>query len=511
MFRKNRALLFFSSFSFLAILTISGCGGGVQTAPPNPSGFTNASLTGTYVFSISGNNGGGFFAITGSLTANGSGAITGGMEDINSPGTGLVAQNVAITGSYNVRTDGRGVATITSASPAVTFGLDFVILNSQKVLVIRFDQNGTASGTLDLQNASAANLTALAGSFAFNVAGVDSNNPSTQGSESSAGLVTFDSGGNISSGLLDDNDAGTVNGGAGGATPATITATSTAISSPVNGRGTATITTSGSLAVTRHFAYYVIDANHLKLIESDTFPILAGDAFRQSSAAVSGSFAFTLAGATASGHQIFVGGGILNTDGAGNILNTSVEDLDNGGAVTASGGASVTGTYAVSGGRGTMQLVGPITLNLVFYPSSGGLQLLDVDAGAIEASGAAVAQSGAPFSNGSLNSGFGLNFSGVVAPGTISETEIDAISQFNATGSGTLSGALDFNNFGALNSSLALNGSYSVASNGRGTASLKTSQGTINLIFYMASNSQIVFVELDEGIGQISVGTFAAQ
>ena len=510
MFRAKRAFLLLI-FSFLVILIISGCGGGVHTAPPNPSGFTNASLNGTYVFAITGNNGGGFFAITGSFTANGSGGITGGTEDINSPGTGVVAQNVGITGSYNVRTDGRAVATITSVSPAVSFGLDFVLLSSQKALVIRFDQNGTASGTVDLANSAAANLTALAGSFSLNVAGVDSNNPNTQGSEAAAGLVTFDSSGNISSGVFDDNDAGTVNGGAGSATPASITPASAAISSPVNGRGTATLTTSGSLAVTRHFVYYVVDPNHLKLIETDSFPILAGDAFRQSSTAVAGSFAFTLAGATANGHQVFLSGGVLNTDGAGNILNTSVEDLDNGGSITAAGGAPVSGTYSVSGGRGTMQLVGPITLNLVFYPSTGGLQLLDVDAGSIEASGAALQQSGAPFSNASINNGYGLNFSGVVGPGTINESEVDAIAQFNATGSGTLSGALDVNNFGALNSSLALSGSYTVSSNGRGTTALRTSQGNINLIFYMASNSQIVFVELDEGIGQISVGTLAAQ
>jgi hypothetical protein len=513
MFIKNRALLLFTStFAFLIILTTIGCGGGVQTSRPNPSGFTNASLNGTYVFSISGNNGG-FFAITGSFTANGSGAITGGTEDINDPTGGGTATNVSLNGSYAVRSDGRTTATITSTSlnPAFKFVLDFVLLSTQKGLAIQFDQNGTASGTIDLQNSSAANLTTLAGSFAFNVAGVNSNNPNTQGSESSAGLVTFDSSGNITSGLLDDNNAGTVNGGAGGGTPASITTASAAISSPVNGRGTATITTSGSLVGTRNFVYYVIDSNHLKLIETDSFPILAGDAFRQSSTAVAGSFAFTLAGATATGHQIFVGGGILNTDGAGNILNSSVEDLDNGGTLTAAGGAGVSGTYSVSGGRGTMQLVGPITLNLVFYPSTGGLQLLDVDAGAIEASGAALQQSGAPFSNSSINNGFGLNFSGVVAPGTVNESEVDAIAQFNSTGSGSLSGALDVNNFGALNSSLALGGSYSVGSNGRGTAALRSSQGNINLIFYIASNSQILFVELDEGIGQISVGTFAAQ
>src|SRR5262249_48391516 len=163
-------------------------------------------------------------------------------------------------------------------------------------------------------------------------------------------------------------------------------------------------------------------------------------------------------------------------------LNTSIEDIDNGGALTASGGAGVTGTYSVTGGRGIMQLNGPLTLNLVFYPSAGGLQLLDVDVNAIAASGAALPQTGAPFSNSSISNGFGLNFTGVIAPATLSATEIDAVAQFNANGSGTLNGALDVNNFGSISSNLALSGSYSVNSSGPGAAQLRRSQSPANLI-----------------------------
>ncbi|HLW55329.1 MAG TPA: hypothetical protein VKW06_21045 [Candidatus Angelobacter sp.] len=475
----------------------------MNTTPPNPSGFTNASLNGTYAFAFTGNNGGGFFTVAGSFTANGAGAITGGTEDINSPGTGLIAPAVSITGSYNVRSDGRTVATInsTSLNPGVSFGLDLVILNPQKALVMRFDQNGSASGTIDLQTSSAFSFSSVAGAYAFNVAGVDGSG----NSDGSVGLLNADNAGNITSGTLDNNDNFTVT------TNQPLTPTTYTAPAAGTGRGTATITT--STLGTRNFAYYVVDANHLKLIETDNAgPFLSGDAFRQTSTAVSGSFVFTMAGATINGHGVFLAGGVLNTDGAGNVQSTSIEDIDNGGGLTAAGGVSVSGTYAVSGGRGTMQLNnGATTLNLVFYPSSGGLQMLDVDAGAIAAGGAALQQSGAPFSNGSINNGYGLNFTGILGPNSLSPTEIDAISQFNATGSGSLSGALDVNSFGALTSNLALNGSYSVSANGRGTASLRTSQGTINLIFYMAGSSQVLFVEMDEGFGQLSVGGFAAQ
>ena len=64
------------------------------------------------------------------------------------------------------------------------------------------------------------------------------------------------------------------------------------------GRGTATLNTSrGALT----FAYYVVDANHLKMVGTNNLPALGGEAFRQtgpfSNASVSGPFAFTVAGA----------------------------------------------------------------------------------------------------------------------------------------------------------------------------------------------------------------------
>jgi hypothetical protein len=501
---KTNRLLPVVGLSLIAVAFLVGCGGGISTAGPAHAGFTAASLNGTYAFAISGQNGGGFFTVAGSFQANGNGTITGGIEDINSPGTIGVVQNVAITGTYAVRSDGRTTATLTtSTNPAITFGFAFVLLNNQHGLMIRFDNNGTASGSVDMQNSGAFTQASLAGTFAFTVSGV--NSTVNQGSQASAGLLTIDASGNIVSGILDDNNAGAVS------TNLTIAPAAGGVSSPAAGTGRGTVTfVSPVSAATVHFAYYVVDATHLKLIQIDSAPILAGDAFTQSTTPVSGNFAFTMAGATAAGHGVFSSGGILNTDGAGNVQSTSVVDLDDGGAITPAGGASVSGTYSVSGGRGTMTLSGPEALSLVFYPSSGGLLLLDVN-NSIVATGAALQQTGGPFTNASINNGFGLNFTGVVNAGTVNATQIDSIAQFTANGNGGLNGAMDINSFGALFNSLSLNGNYTVSSNGRGTAALRTSSGTFNLIFYMASNSRVLFVELDETFGQISVGAFAAQ
>ncbi len=482
-----------------------GCGGGPQTRPPAQSGFTNASLNGAYAFAISGTNNitGTAFTVAGSFQANGNGSITGGTEDINSPGTTVgVAQNVPITGSYAVRSDGRTTAVITSTSPAVTINLDFVLLNTSSGLAIRFQNTATASGSIDAQNSSAFNLAALAGTVAFNIAGVDNaGNP-----EAAVGQVTIDSSGNITGGILDDNDNFTPH------ESVAVASTTMAVSSPTNGRGTMVIDTGAAFLGAFHFVYYVVDANHLKLIEVDSGFPLSGDAFRQTSTTISGSFAFTLAGTTFNGvvHNVFVAGGILNTDGgnpAGTILNTSVEDADNGVTLASATPSTVSGTYSVAGGRGTMQINGGLqTLNLVFYPSTGGLLMLDVDNNLV-VSGTALAQSGAPFSNSSLNGSFGLNLTGVdLAAGT----EVDGIAQFTTTGTGSLSGAFDFNDGGNLFNSLALNGNYAVNSNGRALATLRPSTlGTFNVFFYMASDSRVLFIESD--VNQVSVGVFVLQ
>ena len=154
-------------------------------------------------------------------------------------------------------------------------------------------------------------------------------------------------------------------------------------------------------------------------------------------------------------------------------------------------------------GRGTATITGVGTQHFVFYPSSGGLQLLGIDTTNVNA-GVALQQSGGPFSNASVSGNYTLNFTGNNSSG-----EVDAIAQFNASGSGTLTGALDLNNAGVTSGNLALTGTYTVASSGRGTATLNSSAGPVNIVFYLASGSRAVFIESD-GF-QVSVGTFIKQ
>src|SRR5215472_15248522 len=101
-------------FAALCLTILAGCGGVNQLAGPPQGNFSNSSMSGTYAFAFSGTNTntGGFFTMAGSFTANGSGSITSGVIDINSPSTVGVKSNLSLTGTYVVHADGRGTATL---------------------------------------------------------------------------------------------------------------------------------------------------------------------------------------------------------------------------------------------------------------------------------------------------------------------------------------------------------------------------------------------------------------
>jgi hypothetical protein len=481
-------LLVLSSFT----LILAGCGGSNQLAPPPVGSFSNSNFSGTYAFIVSGTNTGGFFTIAGSLQADGNGHITAGTLDINSPGTVGVLTNLAVSGTFIVHADGRGTATL-NPTGSNTFTLDFILLNTQHAFVVRFDTVATGSGSMDLQNSAAFNLASLAGNLAFNVSGVDS----VQNPESTAGVFTVTSAGSITAGVQDTADNGVIANGGGTGDPVV----SGSMSSPAGGNGRGTLTISSGATSTRNFAYYVISSSQIRMIETDSSPVLSGDAFNQTSTSITGNFAFTASGA--SGTVPFAVGGILDTN-AGNLVSGSVEDANAGGTITT--GLALTGAFSsVANGRSTLSM-NSATINYAVYPSSGGLQMLRIDPG-FTASGTAFQQTG-PFSTAAINGRFGGSFTGVDLNFGI---EFDALMQITADGNGRITGAMDLNNSGTVTTGLALTGSYSFDSSGRSSAAA----GALNnparnqaVVFYAVSSSRILFVEIDSSV---AVGALAQQ
>jgi hypothetical protein len=462
----------------ITLLLLVGCGGGNSLSFPTPQGgFTNANLNGAYAFSYTGTDANGFLSVAGSFQADGAGHVTSGTEDINSGAA--VRTNAAVSGTYTVRADGRGSAALNSAAGNST--LDFVLVAGGHALVTRFDTAATGSGTIDQQTPSAFTNAALAGSFAFSLSGIDTGGVPL----AVAGNFTADASGNLTAGLDDSNDNGIVvtNDPMTGSIPVTA-----------SGRGTATLNTvRGAL----NFAYYVVDANHLKVVGTNTLPALGGEAFRQTgpftNASVSGPFAFTIAGADLLNGSPFAAGGVLTSNGAGTI-SAGVEDFNDAGLITAA--ATFTGSYTMApSGRGTLTLsTSAGTFNFVMYPSSGGVVVLETDARFLT-SGTALQQQATAFTGGSLQGTYGLNFTGAST-----SAELDSIAEFTSDGVSKLTGIIDVNNSGGITFGQPLNGSFTVAANGRTTMTLQTPLGTQNLAVYLVNGNRALFVELDAGL-----------
>ncbi len=472
--------------SLSVLVALAGCGGsGNSTGNGTITGTTttNSQLNGSYTFSTSGiDNGGNFFAIVGTFTANGSGGVTGGSLDYSDPGS-QVLQNFPINGgSYAVGSDGRGTVTLTAGSLG-KIGFDFVLSSTSHGLIIRFDSGGTGSGTMDLQSSS----TSLnSNSYAFLFSGIDGNGfPIGQ-----AGAFTVDGSGNIT-GVQDVNDLPNVVGGQ----PLTGTITAGSGSTP----GTATV--NGPFATAQTFDIFTVDQTHAKFIETDGGEFLAGDIFTQQNASLpSGTAVFTIGGADINTNPLAAGALLtFNSDG---VTVSGSEDSNDAGTLLSQ--ISFSGTYsALSGGRSVLAVSGfnPAS-QFVIYPSSGGLLMLEMDATGIT-SGTALAQSATSFST---SGGYGFNLS---AFNLSSGVEVDSIAAFTASSS-SLSGTIDENDGGSTHAGEALTGTVTAPSAGRGTMTLQDSNsGTSNYDYYVASASSVLVLETDSG--QVGTGSFLGQ
>ncbi|HET7872647.1 MAG TPA: hypothetical protein VFL42_09060 [Terriglobales bacterium] len=469
---------FLSLSALIVISAVAGCGGSSNPTPQG--GFTNASVNGAYAFSISGADAAGFLAVAGSVQSDGAGHITAGTMDINRLGSNGQAQpvtNVAVTGTYSVRADGRGVMTLTSASG--NFGLTFVIISAQHLAITVFQGSAVGGGAMDIQTASAFSTAALAGTSAFSVFGADTaGNPLA-----TVGSITTSAAGAITTGVEDFSDAGNIIQNVA-ITGGTIGAVAN------NGRTTISVSTASG---TSNFAGYVVDANRIKLVQIDPAGTqLTGEASRQTAtlnnATLSGPFAFT-----ASGTDItfgpFAAGGVLTSNGAGAIT-SGTEDINDAFAVAVNVPILSTSTYSIAGPRGTLTLQtgqGPFTFAI--YPTTNGVLALELDPGLV-VSGTALQQTGS-FSNTTISGNYGLTFTAAT------NVEVDATASLKSDGAGHLTGIVDINNGGTLSTGTTLTGNYSVGGDGRGPFNVSTGLGAQTMAVYCVNGNRALFIEVD--------------
>ncbi len=273
------------SFAFgLVILTFCvACGSGSKSPIFVPKGnFSNASLSGQYVYQISGfdfrNNGNGLpYREAGVFVADGNGNITGGADDFSEGSAGV--SSTSASGVYSINNDGTGQVILNGLT------LDITLVSSSKLYLIEDDFSLDAGGTADKQDTSAT-AAPPSGTFAFRMHVENASVPSA-----SVGALTITTGS-----VIGKEDLLALGGTLSSPT------LSGAFNAPVSfGRGTATLN-DGSTSL--QFFYYVVGSGKFLLLSKDAGVIGTAQAEAQSGApfatsSLSGSYAFGSKGDTA--------------------------------------------------------------------------------------------------------------------------------------------------------------------------------------------------------------------
>jgi len=417
-------------------------------------GYSNASLNGAYVFNMSGLSAGVPWAAIGEFTANGTGQLGKGLEDVNNGSS--VSSKTAFSGTYTISPNGLGTAVLG------TVNIQFVLVTGGQANLIRTDNNTVVDGGLFPQSQTAGSVTSLNGPYVFSFAGENTSNQSI----AVLGRIIASTGGAFTTGTEDVNGPG----------PLLNASVSGSYTFDGNNHGTATLTDGNG---THTYSFYVESASDLEFLSSAPSQPLSGSISSQqpvtfSNASLNGGYVFFVGGN--SPNSGYAQAGQFNPDGQGG-LGSITEDINTPGTIA---NITTTGTYAFDSsgnGRGTLTinnqgLNAPQTY-VVYMDSSAQAQVMTINSN-IVASGLITAQQpGVSFNDASLNANYGFTLFSQTTPKSI----FLGLGTLALDGQGNLSGSLIQNLNGTIPSTLSLTGTYQFNGGVRGTATLISSGG----------------------------------
>ena len=457
----------------------------------------NSKLSGQFAFSFTGYDSNGSYLAAGSFTANGSGLITTGEEDVN---TALGPSSaVKISGTYQVTSDNRGTLTINS--PLGTHTYKFGLNNlGTKGRFISFDQSGVrGSGLFKKQDTSAFDPSALVNGYVLAMSGQDQ----LGGRVGALGQIFPDGSSFVSGVSIDLNDAGSV--------LPTIPPFTGSYTVDDTGRGTMTLAVPGLGLGIVDIAFYVVSANEFLLVSSDpisqTGIIFGGSGESQNAniyygaGTLSGESIFTMTGTNGVAPIDMVGQ--FTFDGISSL--TGKFDENNGGKILVSG--SLSGNYSTEvTGRTTLSInfpTGNIPTGQVTWISylTGQNQgfILDATSAAAGIGQLFAEDNTPPFSNADI---FGTYLIGPDDPIVETTPLTSGVGSFDGSnaigGSGSVTGAVDVSTPAKLSASQILAGTYSVAPIGAGRGSIiLTSPAPASIAVWVISSSEFVGLDID--------------
>jgi hypothetical protein len=460
----------------------------------------NSLLNGRYAFLLQGVREGGSWAIAGELTADGVGDIDLATESflgdnnlyslsgtyfINSDGTGTITLNGAPTG-LGYWNGGQQIFKVIAVSPGVMSMEEF---DGSYNSTLHVAYGGTLTGNLFQQSASAFGPLSPS-SYSFLLSGFGPNN----GASFSGGVLS----GITLNFTMDRDISGTIDSVAG-------------FSGITNDSSDGS---SGTLQMYPYaFRYYVVDSGHWILIagSAGTTDVTSGHLYVQpfSASFPAGNFGFTAAGAAPlpQGNSPLALGGILSSDGSGNIAGTLDANLN--GSVSSS---AVTGIVSVaSNGRGTLSLVGGSAGQFVIYPTAThGILMLDLDP-QFSGIGVALPQTTGASATASLFSGnyaSAFQTQGAIdsAHGGVGSWN-DYLGPITADGLSNLNGTMSLDQFDESSQAFwtqtpaaTLTGTFRADPSGRFTGSIMVPPlATAQRVFYVLDNSTVLSLGLDSG------------
>jgi large repetitive protein len=352
-------------------------------APTQGFSTSNSAMQGSYAFLLRGFDSNGPAVIAGSFTADGSGNVTAGEEDVmrNSGSQADLAITPA-SSSYSIfeqtGDDGnfttRGCAILTAGGTTITFSFslggcttsvgNFGLCNTDAQgnsglfttgRIIEFDGKEQLSGIIRQQNTSAFS-SGLSAGYAFGLSGRDNSG----GRFASAGSFTANSG--TLTVAADINDAGTLQSNL-------IGETGTASALDSNGRGTVTLNAGTN---TFNLVTYAVSTQDFLLASSGTAsaenPIVSGEAIAAtgpfSPASLQNSHMFHIAGLASAGPDPSIG--VLTFDGISAFTGTQYEDQAGTLSTT-----PLSGAYTVDSTSGRFPFNYSSSNNVIVHPFVG--------------------------------------------------------------------------------------------------------------------------------------------
>jgi len=449
----------------------------------NPSG--NPLPDGNYAFQFNGNAAGGNpVGINGVFQVT-KGAVGIGFYNENELNQAPQAQQDITGGSASIAPNGLGQLELTLQSGNVTFALAVPASaltpgSDSDIRIIEFDDTtGTGmrgSGVLKAANFNGS-LSAIKGGYAFAFSGWDMHSQPA----AVAGSFQADGLGNITSGIADVNDNGTLS--------SYTAVTGTYTTDPV-GSGVITLKLAAGLTVT--YTYYQVTPTELLATSGDlssaTIPLVSGSALQQtgpfSNASFTGANVLELNG-NALQTAFYIPDitlGLLASDGNGNLA--AAYDEYKGSLIAPQ---TYTATYTVDPATGRTPITASGTRAILYLVSNKKAFVLGADAST--SSGLLEAQAGLPFTNTSLKG----NYLG----GTIPWPALNVVSLIAADGAGNAQFTSNSSGSKGLLSDQKISGTYSVDALGR--AVFTVSGDATPRIFYVVSPTKTVLLSGDGG------------